>query len=234
MTTVQKRLIGVLAVLVVLGGAWKLLLEPAAQDRSTAREELASAQAAETTALASLQTARTAERRLPENQRVLRALARVVPAQPESAALLDRLDALARRSDVRFDSLELAGADGTATAAAAAPAEATAAAGKAGAQEIPVALKLSGSYPRVVSLLRRMHGRGADLGGQRLLKLSQVKLTPDEEEDSGGRLSAEVTAVAFVMADAAAPTADATTAPADGTAAPADDATTATAPGGTG
>lgn len=229
MTSTQQRLVGVLVLVALLAAAWMLLLKPAVDGRQTARDELAQAQTAEATAQQSLQTAEEALRVLPENRRVLATLSKVVPPQAESAALLDRLDDLARRSGVSFDSLDLAGA----TDDAAAPAAGTdgAAGSSATAQQVPVTLKVRGSYPRVVALLERLHGRGATLGGGRLLRLDAVALAPEQEESGSAsdRLAVDVTAVAFVLPAAGAPAAAA--------AQPSESAgagTTATAPGGTG
>lgn len=236
MTAKQKRLVAALAVVALIAASWLVLISPALEDRNAARDELGQAQATEDTAVQSLQTAQDAERRVPQNRRALRELSRAVPAQAESAALLDRLDALARRSGVRFDSLQLAGAADTTGAPAATGTSdgAAASAAPAGAQEVPVTLTVRGSYPRVVRLLRQLNGRGATLGGERLLRLDAVAVGQEDAEGGGGasgRLSVDITAVAFVLPQPGADAADASGASAPPS--PGDAAASAPAAGGT-
>ena len=118
MTPRDRLALLVSGVIVVLAATWILLVAPQRTAVATARQSLAAAQVRQATARATERTtgARTASSG--DDMAVAAELGKAVPADDDTTSLGVQLQQLARRSDVTFQSIAVAGGGGDPAAAA--------------------------------------------------------------------------------------------------------------------
>jgi hypothetical protein len=205
MTTRDRlMLMGIIAI-AVLGAAWLTMVSPEREraakvtaEVESARQRLATAEAAESSASAARSQYSTAYTSLVS-------LGQAVPATTETPALIYMLDKATHSRDVRFSSI-------TAASAAAGP-TATPATQSAGFAQQPFTFVFNGSFVDLYKLFDQLEGftvqtpSGALRVKGRLLTIDGVSLTPEaiqaaSSKGSAGKapqLTGTVTATAYVL-----------------------------------
>ncbi len=162
MKTSSNRLIVAMLVVVVLAGAfWILALSPKMEQASKLSEALEREQAALAQDRQELELAEAARAEFPSDYRRLVALGKAVPGDDDTASLIVELQAIASKSDIRFQEFALTGA-GEETESTAPPVAATEPApptevaasllplgaeiGPAGLATMPYTLKFTGRF----------------------------------------------------------------------------------------
>jgi hypothetical protein len=147
----DRYLLGVVALLAVVGGLWLLVFSPKLKDLRQASKDVDAAKTSYETARQEAQTFAQARLDFPEAYSEMARLGKAVPTHVDEASLVYQLDRLADRAGVKFESLSLESGDAEAQGAASAPAPAPAApapGGDAGNQSAAAAAPASpGSDP---------------------------------------------------------------------------------------
>lgn len=216
MSTRDRNMLVGIALLLILGAFWMLALAPRRAASADLASQVAAAQQQRDDAAAQSAIARTAQENFKADYAVVAKLGKAVPAQDDTASLLYQLQDVAGRSRVEMRSIAPAGANGApagnaAAAGAAAPGTVP---GPAGATAVSLSLSFAGSYRDLQRFVQRVQNFTSIKGDRirvsgRLLSIDGIKLAT---EPLTRRISAEITATAYI----AAPPVAATTTPVAG------------------
>lgn len=217
-------LMGIIVV-VILGGAWMLVVSPEREKASGLNEQVSTAQAQLSTAEGELSKARTAQAQYNSAYAAMVSLGKAVPATQETSSLLYEVAGAAEHKNVEFNSITSA-SSGTAAANAAASSATSFTA-------MPFTFSFNGSFFDLEHLFRNLtsfatisSSGGLKVNG-RLLTIQSVALTASSP--SGGEaakpgpttLIGSVTATAYVLPGGQSATAGASPAGPASAAAPA-------------
>jgi len=190
MTTRDRSVLGVLAVVAVIAGFYLLIVKPTSADVADLDTQITAAESRRDVALADLQTAAAAREQYKRDQATLAVLGKAVPADEGVPSLLYQLHKAARKSGVDFDSVTVSeNADAASSTA------------DGGLTKLPLTIKFDGTFFKLDRFLRSLHGF-AEIGEEkvdvrgRLLTIDAVNLAPQDE--NGSTLTAEITATAYV------------------------------------
>jgi hypothetical protein len=202
-------LIGVI-VLVVLGGAWMLVVSPKRKEAGTLDKQVSEAQTQLSGAEGQLASARAAQTQYAKAYASIVSLGKAVPASQEVPSLIYQLSQATNDKKVEFSSITsaaTAGGSGASGSAAAAGASAASAA----FSQMPFTFIFGGSFFDLEHLFAQLNGftvrqtsGGLQVSG-RLLTIQSVKLTPETANSPTGgprgpqRLSGTVSATAYVL-----------------------------------
>jgi Tfp pilus assembly protein PilO len=167
-----RTIVAILAVVALAILFWVVLISPKRDEASKLATEVEGLQATLAQSQQEVATAEAARRDFPKNYKQLVVLGQAVPAGDETASLLVELNRIAKRSKVKFESITLGTANGSATTeteasapvegatSAASPTEAEAALlplgatiGPAGLGVMPYDLTFTGSFFRVADFI---------------------------------------------------------------------------------
>lgn len=213
----KKFVIAVLAVVVLAGAFWTLLLSPKRDEAAKLGKQVEKLEASLSQHQAEAANALAAKKEFPTNYSQLVVLGKAVPADSETASLLVQVQRISEKAHVRFEEISLESEGGEAAPAPAegegpeagsgsselvSPTEVAASTtplgasvGPAGLSEMPYTLTFTGDFFRVAnfirgldSLVKTTNSRVAVDG--RLITVNSFSLTPaGEEEGSGGSSS---------------------------------------------
>lgn len=140
MKSANRMIVAILIVAALAVGFWVLLLSPKQKEADDLGAEVDSLQMTLTQANSEVAAAEAAKQDFPENYRQLVVLGEAVPEGDETASLLVELNRIAARSEVDFESIQLASSGDTAAAEApVAPPAATAPAPAESGSAVPAA-----------------------------------------------------------------------------------------------
>jgi hypothetical protein len=198
-------LMGVI-VLAILGAGWMLVVSPERNKANGISAEVASAQAALSTAEGELSKARAAQSQYAAAYSSIVSLGKAVPAQKEVPSLILQLARASEQRNVFFSSISASGGSGSASSSATAAASAAAA---AGFTAMPFSFVFDGSFFDLERLTRKLTGfttrtaSGALKVNGRLLTIQSINLAPASSGGSGStpsnELTGTVTASAYVL-----------------------------------
>lgn len=121
----SNRLVFAILALVVLAGAfWMLLISPKREEASKFENKVETLEASLSQHQAEVETAEAARREFPTNYGQLVVLGMAVPADAETSSLLVQIQHISERSHVRFEEIELASEGGEAASVPASEASA--------------------------------------------------------------------------------------------------------------
>ncbi len=237
MTGRDRIVVAVLAVLAVLAAVWLLAVAPEREKASKLATGVSAAQAQLTSAESQLASASAAQAKYQTAYASIVSLGKAVPADQEVPSLIYQLAQATGEKNVEFASITSGGAGGTGTSTPAAKASAaTGASSTAGASatasagftQMPFTFVFNGSFESLSSLFHQLDGfalrttsGGLQVSG-RLLTVQSVQLAPGGTSSgsgkSPGRLTATITATAYVLPAGQGLTGGATSAGPTGTA----------------
>jgi Tfp pilus assembly protein PilO len=180
----NKLVFAILALVVLAGGFWMLLISPKKEEASKLGKRVETLEASLSQHQAEVETAEAARREFPANYGQLVVLGKAVPADAETASLLVQIQHISERSHVRFEAIELNSEGGEAASAPApeggelaSPTEVAAstmplgtAIGPAGLSVMPYTLQFSGSFFRVADFIH---------GLDKLVQTTNAKVSVD-------------------------------------------------------
>lgn len=183
----NKIVFAALALVVLAGAFWMLLISPKREEASKLGKKVETLEASLSQHQAEAETAEAARREFPTNYSQLVVLGKAVPADAETSSLLVQIQHVSEHSDVRFEEISLAAEEGEAASAPAPPAsEGTelasptevaastvplgASIGPAGLSAMPYTLKFTGSFFHVANFIH---------GLDKLVKTTNAKVSVD-------------------------------------------------------
>jgi Type II secretion system (T2SS), protein M len=202
----DRLVLGVVAVVAVLGAFYMLALKPERQKASALQAQIVTQQQALAAAQQSYTVGRAAQASLKKDGAEWAALKVAVPEQSDIPALLRTLEKSAKSVHVSMQALSLSGsgtgAAATPAPAASTPASATGAAGAAttpAATPVPIQLTFGGGYVALNKLVRKLTGLATISGGKvhatgPLLSINSVALTGTKS------LTGQLTATIYQLA----------------------------------
>lgn len=213
MTLRDRLVVTVIAVLVVLGACWVLVVSPERKKANGLSSQVATAKSSLATAEAKLNTARAAQARYASAYAEIVSLGKAVPTTQEIPSLIYQLSAASKQKSVVFESIGIgsggSSASSTSTSSSSSSSSsssATANAAAAGFEQVPFTFSFSGSYASLESMLGKltdlatMNSSGQLEVSGRLLTIGSLKLSPDTSGTNGSRgLSASITATAYQL-----------------------------------
>lgn len=167
MTTRDRTIVMVLAVVAMIGAFWFLVFSPRRAEVRKVNAQLTQVRQQHDQALRSAAVARAAKKAYVSDRIEIARLGKAAPVDDDSASLIYQLNAAADGAHVDFHALTLGGDNaGTGAPTPTAPAAATQAAtaalppgavvGPAGLSKLPFSLTFQGDYFGLVKFLRRM------------------------------------------------------------------------------
>lgn len=249
MTGRDRMVVIGIAVFVMLGAAWLLVVSPERKKAAELSTQVSAASAQLATAQGQVANARTAQTQYATAYASIVRLGKAVPPTQEVPSLIYQIAQATNDRNVEFSSITASGTGGSSTSAASAAAAPTASASASSAasgfSQMPFTFVFNGSFSDLYHLfeqldsstVRTANGHLAVNG--RLLTIQSVKLSPSttSTEKSSAKsgteqLSGTVTATAYVLPASQGLTAGATTgAPSGATSTPAaTPASTSTSP----
>lgn len=207
MSSSTRMVVSLLAVAVLGGAFWLLILAPQRQQASELGDEVAQLQSSLAESRSQANEAVKARRKFPGNYQQLVVLGKAVPSSDDTSSLLIQLNQVANRSDVQFDSIKLSGASEGPSSSAVAPStpaaapsstvlpptEAAAAllplgatVGAAGLGVMPYDLTFSGDFFQVADFIEGIDSLVETKGSHvavdgRLMTLDGFALSPDSD-----------------------------------------------------
>ncbi len=234
-----------IAVVVMLGAAWLILVSPERKKAAALNAQVSTATSQLATAEGQVANARSAQTQYSTAYASIVRLGKAVPPTEEVPALVYQLAHATNQRNVEFASITATGAGGASTSAASTPAPAAAASATSSAfSAMPFTFVFNGSFSDLYHLFQQLDAatvrttNGALLVNGRLLTIQSIKLAPstnptEKSTGKGGseQLSGNVTATAYVLPASQGLTAGATTgAPAGASATPSATPASSTAP----
>jgi hypothetical protein len=200
----DRVVLGVVAVLALLGAYYMLALKPERQKASALESQIVTQRQALATAQQSYNVGRAAEASLKKAGAQWAALRVAVPEQSNIPALLRTLERNAKAVHVSMQAITLAGSGSSASTAAAAPTGTTSATSPA-ATPVPIQLTFGGGYNALNSLVRKLTGLVDVSGGSvhaagPLLSVNSVSLSGTKS------LTGNLTATIYQLASPAGTT----------------------------
>jgi type II secretion system (T2SS) protein M len=220
MTTRDRLVVTVIAVLAVLVAAWLLVVSPERKRAAKLQAQVSAASSQLAGAQSEAANARQAQARYAAAYASVVALGKAVPPGEEVPSLIYQLAQASNGKNVDFASIQSgsgsgAGAGGP-TAAAGPAAAGTAATGSGasasragGLNQMPFTFVFNGTFPALYKLFQRLNGFTVrTASGQlqisgRLLTIQAVKLAPatavGSAKTANGQLTGTITATAYVL-----------------------------------
>ena len=208
MTGRDRLVVIIVAVLVVLGAGWLLVVSPERKKAATLQNEVNAASAQLSSAEGQLAAARTAQARYSAAYASVVRLGKAVPAGREVPALLYELAQASGQKHVDLSSV-VYGSSGSAAATPTAGASQAASTSLAGFTQMPFTFVFTGTFNDLYNLftqLNRFTLRSASGNLQvngRLLTIQSAKLTPVTGSETGKKgpelLTGTITATAYVL-----------------------------------
>lgn len=213
----KKLVVTVLAVVILAGAFWMLLLSPKREEAAKLGEQVETLEASVSQHEAEAANALAAKKKFPDNYSQLVVLGKAVPADSETASLLVQVQHISEKAHVRFEEITLE-TEGEETAAAATEGEGSesasgstalvsptevaastsplgASVGPAGLSEMPYTLTFTGDFFHVAnfihgldSLVKTTNSRVAVDG--RLITIDSFSLAPAGEEEGSSESGA--------------------------------------------
>lgn len=198
----NNRLVFAVLALVVLAGAfWMLLISPKREEASKLDKKVERLETSLAQHQAEAQTAEAARREFPTNYSQLVVLGKAVPADAETSSLLVQIQHISERSHVRFEEINLTSEGGEASAPAAAgeggelasPTEVAASTmplgasiGPAGLSVMPYTLNFTGNFFQVAKFIHGIDNLVKTTNAKvsvdgRLLTVNSFNIAPSEE-----------------------------------------------------
>jgi hypothetical protein len=237
MTARDRIVVIVLGALAVLAVAWLLAVAPERKHAEAVQTKVQTARSELQAAHTKLAEAEQAQKSYASDYASIVSLGQAVPAEGEVPSLVYELDHASAHDQVSFESIE-AGVAGNGPASTASPTSTAAALTSAGFRQLPFTFTFEGSYESLYKLLGRLQGftvsnsDGSVRVDGRLLSIQGLTLTKAENSaepaQASKRLTATVTAAAYVLPSGQSLTGGATAAAPAG-ASPAASASTGTA-----
>jgi Tfp pilus assembly protein PilO len=204
MTKRDRMVIVVLGALAVLGVAWLLVVSPERNKAAEVQTKAQTAQAELSAAQGKLAEAEDAAKRYAAAYSSIVSLGQAVPADSEVPSLVYELDHATSKDKVGFESITAGGSSSSSSSAPAATTVAT-----AGFQQLPFTFSFAGTYEQLYKLMGRLQGftvtkpDGSVSVNGRLLNIQGVSLvggaSTGASSSGGGKLTATVTATAYVL-----------------------------------
>jgi Tfp pilus assembly protein PilO len=202
MTSRDRIVLMVVAVLAVLGAGWMLAVSPERKKASQLSTEVAAAQATLSSAQSELANARAAQAQYASAYSAVVNLGKAVPAEEEVPSLIYQLSQATQKQSVEFASIVNPTTPGAASVGA------SAGEASAGFSQMPFTFVFNGSFfslERLFNKLTQFTQRTASGALQvrgRLLTVQSVKLAPataatSETKASKGKLSGTISATAY-------------------------------------
>jgi hypothetical protein len=225
----DRSILAVVAGVIALAAFWFVVLGPKRAEGEKLDSDLAAAQQRLATAQGTVAAGTTAKAGYAADAATIARIGKAVPADDDLPSLLYQVQSSAKGADVDFGALERgaadSGANGVASTTGTAGLPPGAVVGTAGFATLPFSFTFSGSYFSLEHLLDDLHGyvkaRGDAVSVRgRLLTVDGFSMNVGD----GGlsKISAKVTASAYLVPDTAASSGSApTTTPGAGAAAPA-------------
>ena len=208
MTGRDRLVVIIVAVLVVLGAGWLLVVSPERKKAATLQNEVNAASAQLSSAEGQLAAAHTAQARYSAAYASVVRLGKAVPAGREVPALLYELAQSSGQKHVDLSSV-VYGSSGSAAATPTAGASQAASTSLAGFTQMPFTFVFTGTFNDLYNLftqLNRFTVRSASGNLQvngRLLTIQSAKLTPVTGSETGKKgpelLTGTITATAYVL-----------------------------------
>jgi hypothetical protein len=220
MTTRDRLVVTVIAVLAVLGAAWVLVVSPERKQAAKLQAQVSAASSQLAGAASEAANARQAQARYAAAYASVVALGKAVPPGEEVPSLIYQLAQASSGKNVDFASIQSGGGSGAGAgapaAAAGTSAAGTAAAGSGssasragGLNQMPFTFVFNGTFPALYKLFQRLNGFTVrTASGQlqisgRLLTIQGVKLAPAtgvaSAKTANGQLTGTITATAYVL-----------------------------------
>jgi hypothetical protein len=206
MTGRDRMVIIVVALVVVLGGAWMLAVSPERKQASKLSGQVAAAKAALSSAEGQVASARTAQSQYAAAYASVVSLGKAVPPSQEVPSLIYELTQASDQKDVDFSSIAT-----TTSSSASTPASASAASAAAtGFTQLPFTFVFEGSFFDLEHLFRQLTDfttqspSGTLQVSGRLLTIQSVKLAPVttdtvQDKSAASNLTGTITASAYVL-----------------------------------
>jgi hypothetical protein len=212
MTGRDRIVVIALAVLVLIGGGWMLLVSPKRKEATAVEAKVATAQKELTSAETSLANARAAQSQYATAYAAVVNLGKAVPPSQEVASLVYQLEEASNARQVTFESI----VSGLGSAAPTTPSSSSSSSSKgsttttasaaaaSGFSQMPFTFVFSGGFFSLEHLFRQLTafttpaGPGGLHVSGRLLTIQGVKLAP-EITAKGTTLKGTVTAAAYVL-----------------------------------
>jgi hypothetical protein len=215
-----------IAVVVMLGAAWLIVVSPERKKAAALNAQVSAASSQLATAEGQVANARSAQTQYSTAYASIVRLGKAVPPTQEVPSLVYQLAHATNQRNVEFSSITANGAGGSSTSAASAAAAPTASVSAAGSgfSQMPFTFVFNGSFSDLYHLFQQLDSStvrtagGVLLVNGRLLTIQSVKLSPstnpsEKTSGKGGaeQLSGNVTATAYVLPASQGLTAGATT-----------------------
>jgi len=204
MTGRDRMVVVVLGAVAALVVAFLLVVSPEQKQAAQVQAKVESARTELSTAQTKLSEAQDAEKRYAAAYASIVSLGQAVPADSEVASLVYELDHASSNDKVGFESITSGTTGSGSSTSATASSAATAAAG--GFQELPFTFSFTGTYEQLYKLMGRLQGftvskpDGSVNVNGRLLSIQGVSLAGGSTASgSSGKLTASVTATAYVL-----------------------------------
>jgi O-acetyl-ADP-ribose deacetylase (regulator of RNase III) len=225
MTTRDRIVLMVIAVLVVAIGGWMVVVSPKRKEVKTYEEMVTAAQTSLSKAQGELSDAKAAQAQYATAYSAVVRLGKAVPPSQEVASLVYELEESSNQHSVAFNSITT-GAGGSSSSSATPTA---ASASTAAFTEMPFTFVFNGGFFSLEHLFRGLtsfttHGSGGALEvNGRLLTIQSVTLAPETSATASRtpKLTGTVTATAYVLPAGQSVTAGATPSSPTGAASPA-------------
>lgn len=218
----KKLLVGILAVVILAGAFWMLLLSPKREEASHLGQEVQKLETSLAQHEAEAANALAAKKEFPANYSQLVVLGQAVPADSETASLLVQLQGISENAGVRFEEISLESEGGEAAPAAPAAESSTEAAGSgelvsptevaastsplgasvgpAGLSAMPYTLTFTGDFFHIANFLHDLDNLVKTTNSNvavngRLITVNSFSLTP---EPGGSQLQASFSVTTYL------------------------------------
>jgi hypothetical protein len=218
MTTRDRLVVTVIALLAVLGAAWMLVVSPERKQAAKLQAQVSEASSQLAGAQSEAANARQAQARYAAAYASVVTLGKAVPPGEEVPSLIYQLAQASNGKNVDFASIQSGGSSGagagggSGTAAGgrtAAASAAPSASSAGGLNQMPFTFVFNGTFPALYKLFQRLNGFTVrTASGQlqisgRLLTIQGVKLAPatgvGSAKTATGQLTGTITATAYVL-----------------------------------
>jgi hypothetical protein len=197
-----------IAVLLVLGAAWMLVVSPERKQAATLSAQVSAASAQLASADSQVANARSAQVQYSAAYASIVRLGKAVPPSEEVPALIYQIAHATNQKHVEFTSITSSGSGSSSSAAGSATPAPAASAAPTGFTQMPFTFVFNGSFLDLYHLFQQLNrftvrtASGGLFVSGRLLTIQSVKLAPGTTGSTKGaqeQLSGNVTATAYVL-----------------------------------
>jgi hypothetical protein len=231
MTGRDRIVVIAIAVVVLLGAAWLIVVSPERKKAAALGAQVTAASAQLATAEGQVASARSAQTKYAAAYSEIVNLGKAVPPSQEVPSLIYQISHATNQRNVEFSSITASGASGASTSGTGAAATPAAGTSASGFTQMPFTFVFNGNFSDLYHLFQQLDSStvrtaagGLSVSG-RLLTIQSVKLSPATTSSSvksagagSEQLSGNVTATAYVLPASQGLTAGATTSAPAGTA----------------